>query len=278
MFKNYIRQFYRSLLTQKCQEYNPINLEKKAIIFSPHQDDETLGCGGTIIRKKQAGAEIKIVFMTDGSGSHAHLIPGEKLKQIRKKEALAAAEVLGVAAADVIFLDIQDGTLKFNQQSVIPDVIDILRRETPAEIYIPYAQEEPDDHWVTHRVVMSALQQYPLNSTLYEYPIWFWRQWPWTSLTGRPREQLSFLKNTGLSGLGLAFLRDFKCCVDITDVLQQKRTALHCHQSQVTRLLNDSRWMTLGDLSNGEFLDCFFQKFEFFHQSNVQQLAGNKLI
>jgi len=41
-----------------------------ATVFSPHPDDETLGCGGTIIKKKRAGAEVKIFYMTDGRKSH----------------------------------------------------------------------------------------------------------------------------------------------------------------------------------------------------------------
>jgi hypothetical protein len=31
---------------------------------SPHQDDEVLGCGGTLLRKQQAGAEMKIVLLS----------------------------------------------------------------------------------------------------------------------------------------------------------------------------------------------------------------------
>jgi LmbE family N-acetylglucosaminyl deacetylase len=44
------------------------------VVFSPHPDDETLGCGSTIIKKKRLGADVTIVFMTDGSKSHPHFI------------------------------------------------------------------------------------------------------------------------------------------------------------------------------------------------------------
>ncbi|MGB3191916.1 MAG: PIG-L family deacetylase [Limnoraphis sp.] len=266
---NPARKLYRYLVTNNRQDYHPQNFRKSAIIFSPHQDDETLGCGGTIIRKKQAGADIKIVFMTDGSGSHAHLMNPQKLKTLRRNEALEAAEVLGLDRSDIFFLDFQDGTLKFNQQKALPKVLEILTNFDPEEVFIPYSKEEPSDHWATYKIVQSALQQSTFNLTVYEYPIWFWRQWPWTSLVGRPREILSCLKNTWSSGFGYKFLTDLNCSVYVADVLEQKKMALEEHRSQIQRLVDDSSWMTLGDLSKGEFLDCFFQDYEFFYPSKI---------
>lgn len=267
---NPIRQSYRYLVNRNRQDYPVENLRKSAIVFSPHQDDETLGCGGTIIRKKQAGADVKLVFMTDGSGSHAHLMNAQKLKEIRRDEAVEAAAVLGLdRQKDVFFLEFKDGGLKFNQQKALPKILDILADVCPEEVFIPYSKEEPPDHWVTNQIVQSALQKSVLNLTVYEYPIWFWRQWPWTSFIGRPREILSCLKNTWSSGFGYKFLTDLKCSVYIGDVLEQKRTALKQHRSQMQRLVDDPRWMTLGDLSKGEFLDCFFQEYEFFHRSEI---------
>ncbi|MEB3280694.1 MAG: PIG-L family deacetylase [Lyngbya sp.] len=266
---NPIRQFYRQLAINNRKDYSPENLGKSAIIFSPHQDDETLGCGGTIIRKKQAGADIKLVFMTDGSGSHAHLMNPQNLKILRMNEALEAAEILGIDRGDVFFLNFKDGSLKFNQPKAIPKVLEILCNTCPEEVFIPYSKEEPPDHWATYQIVQSALQQSAFNLTVYEYPIWFWRQWPWTSLVGRPREVLSCLKNTWMSGFGYKFFTDLNCSVYIADVLEQKRTALEQHRSQIQRLVDDSSWMTLGDLSKGEFLDCFFQEYEFFYPSKI---------
>ncbi len=54
---------------------------RSALVFSPHPDDESLGCGGTIIKKKSLGARVKLVHMTDGSAAnHDNLISSQELK------------------------------------------------------------------------------------------------------------------------------------------------------------------------------------------------------
>jgi len=87
------RLFYRGIMNRVVSELDEKDLERTAAVFSPHPDDETLGCGGTIIKKKRAGAEVKVFFMTDGRKSHSHLISGDKLKCIRAREAFAASRL-----------------------------------------------------------------------------------------------------------------------------------------------------------------------------------------
>ena len=243
-------------------------MKSAVFVFSPHQDDETLGCGGTIIKKKRAGAQVKIVYMTDGRKSHAHLISEEKLKVIRANEALKACELLGLEENDVIFLEYRDGELTENQNSAIRKVSRILNFHKPKEIFIPHHKEPSlwaKDHGATSRIVMSALQAYDRTLTVYEYPVWLWYHQPlnFTSMSNA-KETLIGLKPSFISKLIL--LKDFRYSVYIGDVLQLKHAALNQHRSQMTRLVPDPRWTTLGDLLNGEFLECFFQQYEIFHR------------
>jgi LmbE family N-acetylglucosaminyl deacetylase len=264
-----MRDFYKYWLNYLTKEIDECALGKPAIIFAPHQDDETLGCGGTIIRKKQAGANLQIVFMTDGCRSHAHLMTEIELKSIRANEALAAAQVLGVNEDDVIFLEFQDGTLAQNQDKARERVKEIILRYRPEEIFIPYARDGVPDHDATNKIVISALKIGGVNAAIYEYPIWFWRQLPWTSLGNSRQEIVTVLKKSLNSGLGLSLLTNFRCSVDVKDVLELKRTALAQHKSQMTQLIPNSNWLTLADVSNGEFLACFFQDYEFFRQYTI---------
>ncbi|MBE9170255.1 PIG-L family deacetylase [Pleurocapsales cyanobacterium LEGE 06147] len=264
--KTLVREFYNYWINHSSRELDKQDLGKSAIVFAPHQDDETLGCGGTIIHKKQAGANLQIVFMTDGCRSHAHLMPEIELKSIRAKEAVAAARVLGVEEDEVIFLQFKDGTLAQNQDKARERVTEIILRYRPEEIFIPYYQDGVPDHDATNKIVISALKIGKVNAVIYEYPIWFWRQWPWTSLGNSRQEILSVLKKSLNSGLGLSLMTNFRYYVDVKDVLELKRAALEQHKSQMTQLIPNSNWLTLADVANGEFLACFFQDYEFFRQ------------
>ena len=256
-------QFYRRIASRIRNEYHNDNLRQPAVVFSPHFDDETLGCGGTIIKKKRAGSDVKIVFMTDGSKSHSHLIAEDDLKAIRASEGLEAARSLGLNTCDVFLLGFEETRLCEHVNAAIDTVTEILWRTQPLEVFVPYQRETHLDHFITNRIVVSALQTYDREVIIYEYPIWFWHHWPLTSVpTNTLREILSSLKRSLISPASL--LTEFNCSVYVGDVLTLKRAALSHYKSQMTRLISDPRWRTLRDVSNGEFLDFFFQEYEVF--------------
>jgi LmbE family N-acetylglucosaminyl deacetylase len=247
------------------------DLQRSAIVFAPHQDDETLGCGGSLLKKTAAGASVQVVFMTDGSRSHRHLMSASDMRALRAREALAATRALGIGAHDVHFLEFRDGELKYHRKKAIERVRALVHACHPREIFIPYHGERQPDHDATNRIVLAALHACKADVLVYEYPVWFWHHWPWVSLPARAnRTTLKVLYASVMTGFGMKVLRDFRCAVYINDVLEQKRVALQQYQSQMTRLLPGSLWATLHDVSNGEFLERFFQPYEIFQRYRVQ--------
>jgi hypothetical protein len=69
------RGLYRAALGKRRNVRDDLSLRRSAVVFAPHPDDETLGCGGTIVRKIRAGARVRLVVMTDGGSSHRELLP-----------------------------------------------------------------------------------------------------------------------------------------------------------------------------------------------------------
>jgi LmbE family N-acetylglucosaminyl deacetylase len=61
----------------------------RVLVVAPHPDDETLGCGGSIVLHRRAGHAVTVVIMTDGRGSTV------TTPAARRLESMAAAEVLG---------------------------------------------------------------------------------------------------------------------------------------------------------------------------------------
>lgn len=265
---------YRTILLRRLDSAD--DLTRSAIVFSPHPDDETLGCGGTIARKKQAGASVKVVIFTDGRKSHKHLIPESELKRIREIEAREATTTLGLENNDLTMLEYEDGVLVKNIEDAIKSVLVLLRNTTPDEVFIPYRWETPGDHWAVNKIVRIALQQYKNEVTVFEYPIWFWANWPFVGFTiKRQRDIPKSICRAVVANYRL--VKDFNTFIDIGDVLNIKKLALNKYRSQMTRLTPLEPWMTLGDVCNGRFMDCFLQNQEiyFSYRSRSDQLASN---
>ena len=267
----FCRRQLRDRFRERIDRITPISTEDlvaSAIVFSPHPDDETLGCGGTIIRKRKAEAEVKIVFMTDGSFSHHRFIPRKELIELRQKEAIAAAKVLGIAETDAIFLNFSDGKLQQGASKAIAIVKELLRQVCPQQVFIPYIRETHPDHLATSQIVLAALNNYTQKVAVYEYPIWYWHHFPWTR-TGKRDSRLSYLKASIKAKWGQQLLQEFNYRVAIESVKSQKQLALAQHQTQMKRLVDDSNWGLLKDVSDGEWLDCFFQTQEIFRLTQI---------
>jgi LmbE family N-acetylglucosaminyl deacetylase len=262
-----LRNFYRSYMAKHMQLYAADDLCKPALIIAPHPDDEVLGCGGTIIRKRQAGAEITVIFMTDGSNSHQHLLPRETLKQVRAEEAIAACQRLGVPADHVYFFEAPDSRLHTKISEAVEQLAALVATYHPAEIFVPYEHDPNPDHIAAAQAVNLLLAQQQHEIVCYEYPVWAWFHWPWAPLTTASKSvQKMFLGTSLREFAGLRMLHRFQIGVPIDDLLDQKWQALTKHRTQMTAYLANCQWQTLHDVADGEWLSCFFQPYELFHR------------
>ncbi len=96
---------YRSLQADGCEitpDFTTVNQVlargKKILILAPHEDDEALMCSGVITHALKNGADLKLVVITNGDNK------GRKTGLIRMRETIKAMEILGLSAAQIIFL------------------------------------------------------------------------------------------------------------------------------------------------------------------------------
>lgn len=256
-----LRSVYRTLLYRRASELAGEALSAPAVVFAPHPDDEVLGCGGMVLRKKEAGAEVKIAFMTDGSASHAGRMPAAQLKEMRRQEALDAGRRLGLTPEDLYFFELEDGHLSLCQAEAASAAAALLSSARPAQVFVPCALEKPSDHRATRSAVLAALRASGLSARVFETPIWFWDHWPWTSTCGA--SLASAVKKSWKRDVRY-LLHDFRATVPIAPVLERKRAALNEHRSQMQSDGQVPGWMTLERVADGEWLDCFFQPYEVF--------------
>jgi LmbE family N-acetylglucosaminyl deacetylase len=270
-----VRNLYKKALLSQLHHPGPLSLGS-TVVFAPHQDDETLGCGGTIIQKRRADVPVWIVFLTDGSRSHKNLMGKEDLRALRMQEARSAGRVLGVPEEHIRFLEFPNGELKQHSVTARQQVETFLTETRPSEVFIPSPWDFHHEHRETALIVMAALARLKGNPSLawvpqvYEYPIWFWYQWPLVSLPPSDHAERYRLLKRGLRyGFGMAFLTQFRYAVSVGKVLDTKRDALAQYVSQTTRLREDADWATLQDVAGGEFLNYFFQECEVFRPVKV---------
>lgn len=253
------------LLHRRLQPELAPQVTRTALILAPHQDDETLGCGGTILLKRNAGTRVHVAFMTDGSTSHRQFMAAAELCRRRRAEAIEACEVLGVTPDDLRFFDFPDGELAHHHDAAVAMVVALIDACRPHEMFVPYQRDVTSDHEATFRIATEALRKSSQQVQLYEYPVWTWNRWPWVRLSAPiSRDGLRAVIQACAGGLGLSHLRRFRSGVRIDGVVGRKREALRRHRTQMAAVIPEVPWPTLGDVSNGDFVDCFFQDYEVF--------------
>ncbi|MBK6732826.1 MAG: PIG-L family deacetylase [bacterium] len=241
-----------------------------AIVFAPHQDDETLGCGGLIALKRARGVPVTVVFLTDGRTSHARFLEAGELASRRRAEALAACGELGVAAVDVHFLDFRDGELTGGIAAAAARIAGLLRLHPGALLLAPYAGDTTADHQATLAAVLGgiALQEPGTTRVLLEYPVWFWHHWPWVCPPVARRLHRPGVVLAGLRACGQR-LAHLKHRVEIAAVAGTKRRALDCHATQMSRPADQPRWPVLADVAGGQWLSMFFRGREYLRRREI---------
>ena len=70
---------------------------RRVLVFSPHPDDETVGCGGSLALHVRAGDPVKVIFLTNGArGDFSGKTNREEYIALRRKEAMKASQILGI--------------------------------------------------------------------------------------------------------------------------------------------------------------------------------------
>ena len=120
----------------------------KTLVVAPHPDDELLGCGGTLLRRKAEGAYLGWLIVT-GISQEMGWSP-EKVQQ-REEEIEQVASGLGI---DRVY-NLGFPTTKldtFPMSEVIQKFSEVFRDFEPEEVLIPHRGDVHTDH----RVVFDA--------------------------------------------------------------------------------------------------------------------------
>jgi bacillithiol biosynthesis deacetylase BshB1 len=130
-----------------------VSTEYDVLSFGAHPDDVEVGTGGVLVRLRDLGYRVGIVYLTEGEmgtgGTPA----------IRRREAESAARIMGV---DIVKRFDWGDTKLFDSYEKRVEIASVIRRCRPRIIFAPHwdgytgRRQSHPDHLATGRIVMNA--------------------------------------------------------------------------------------------------------------------------
>ncbi|MBQ7754644.1 MAG: PIG-L family deacetylase, partial [Clostridia bacterium] len=123
---------------------------QRYLFVGPHPDDIEIGAGATAAKLTAAGKRVTFLVCTDGRFGLEHAPQGttpEELVGLRKAEAIASAQALGVT--DVRFLDFSDGGF-YDFETLVKAMAQIVGDVQPELIFAPDPDVTSECH-IDHR-------------------------------------------------------------------------------------------------------------------------------
>jgi LmbE family N-acetylglucosaminyl deacetylase len=248
-----LRPWWHRSVLRRGGDVTAASAGRRCVVVAPHPDDETLGCGATIARKRAAGTRVVVVVVADGGSSHrSTVVTTAQLVAMRRAEVLAACARLGVAESDVVLLGHPDGTVGDRLDEVAEALATRIRDVDPAEVLVTSWRDWHPDHGGAYRAASAALERAGSRAVLLQYPVWWWVEGPWLRRPGlRLASKLRFLASDWRAGLcaGPAQL------VEVGEHAAAKRAALAEHRSQTVNLTDEATWSVFDDRFVRTFLD-----------------------
>jgi LmbE family N-acetylglucosaminyl deacetylase len=216
------------------------------VVVAPHPDDESLACGGLIAEACAQGRSVRVVFVSDGTGSHPNSkkYPESRLRDLREREALEAIFELGLNPVDAVFLRFRDRFVRGEgplAEESIAIILDCIRQVGAEALFVTWRYDPHCDHQASYSLARSA-QRNLSGVRLFEYTVWG-SALPPTTPIGKLSEGFR---------------------IQIDRWKEKKRRAIAAHRSQTTALIDDDpNGFRLGEKD----LARFRHPYEFFFES-----------
>lgn len=130
------------------------------LVVAPHPDDETLGCGGTLLKHRDAGDQVFWVVMTTMAPE-----VGYSVAQIQARAAEIAAVGRAYRCAKVFSLGFMTTMLDTRSLGALIDPLtQVVRDVQPVVVYLPHRGDIHSDHRVTFDAATAAVKTFRASS------------------------------------------------------------------------------------------------------------------
>jgi N-acetylglucosamine malate deacetylase 1 len=142
---------------------------KRILILAPHTDDAELGCGGTMARMIEEGAQVRVVAFSRAEDS----VPAGAAKNVIELEMRASLGALGLSDDDIAVLEFPVRNFPEHRQAILDAMIRERRGFAPDRVFIPNSSDIHQDHQIIHQEAVRAFN----NCSLWGYEL------PWNNLS-----------------------------------------------------------------------------------------------
>ena len=137
------------------------------MVLAVHPDDETLGCGGTILKHKAQGDQVFWLVMT---GPQKGLMPHFTDEFLSKRDAMVDGIAEAYGFDETIKLNLPTQMLHtLDLRDIIQKFSEVFKRIQPNVIYMMYANDVHSDHRMAFDAVYSCTKsfRYPFIERIY---------------------------------------------------------------------------------------------------------------
>ncbi len=133
--------------------------DARALVISPHPDDEVIGCGGTISRIVNEGGEVFVLF--GAVGKCRQLVTGQTDENVRLKETKKVSKKAGYRYK---FMFVGDEFMHLDsipRKRLIDPIEDCVAELKPDIVFIPFRNSYDQDHVAMFNAAITALRPRP---------------------------------------------------------------------------------------------------------------------
>lgn len=141
----------------------------KTLVVAPHPDDETLGCGGTLLRRKAEGGTIGWLLMTKLSKNWGW--SDQRISQ-RADEIDQVRKILGIREEHVYQLGFPATRLDtIPMADLVTSISEAFKSFEPEELFLPHSGDIHSDHRITFEAASACSKwfRHPFLKKIYAY-------------------------------------------------------------------------------------------------------------
>ena len=178
------------------------------LVIAPHRDDELLGVGGTIFKRKAEGHTVSVCVVTAKEGGEWGPLTMNTHKEMEEVFRFCGIDhYYGLTFAPVILEN-------YSRKEINKEILDVIKACQPEEVYIPHWGDMQKDHQIVAEASMVCLR------AKYDLPVRRIYAYETLSETGLhyPNTEKAFIPNV---------------YEDISSYLEIKKEALKLYRSQM---------------------------------------------